>query len=131
MTIDSAGTAVVRSISSPPTKTQYVIVAGTFTEASFTACTAICAYDTSVSKWTQLGSGIQGEVAVVDYASESSNDVVIVAGSLTLADGTSANVAKYFFSNSSWVAVGSGIPGPVTAMTVDDGNINSIFAAGR
>ena len=122
---------MIRSISSPPTKSQYVIVAGTFSEASFTTCTAICAYDTSVSKWTQLGSGISGEVAVVDYASEDNNDVVVVAGSLSLSDGTPANVAKYFFANSSWVAVGAGIPGPVTAMTLDDGNINSIFAGGR
>ena len=39
----------------------------------------------------------------------------------------------FSFANSTWVPVGSGadIPGPVTAVTVDNGNSSSIFAAGR
>lgn len=60
-------------------------------------------------------------------------DLVIVGGSLTLADGTPANVAMYNTANSTWAAVGSGsqIPGPVTAIAVDNLNATSIFAAGR
>ena len=39
----------------------------------------------------------------------------------------------FSFANSTWVPVGSGtdIPGPVTAVTVDNGNSSSVFAAGR
>lgn len=48
-----------------------------------------------------------------------------------LSDGTAANVAKYYFANSTWAAVGSGIPGPVTAVRINDQNLSSIFAAGR
>jgi hypothetical protein len=56
-----------------------------------------------------------------------------VAGALSLADGTAANVAQYSFDNSTWSAVGgaSGVPGPVTAVSVDNLNSSSIFAAGR
>lgn len=57
----------------------------------------------------------------------------MVAGSLALADGTGANVAEYAVPNTTWSAVGdsSQLPGPVTAMTVNDGNSSSMFAAGR
>jgi hypothetical protein len=56
-----------------------------------------------------------------------------VAGALTLADGTPANVAQYSFDNTTWSAVGgtNGVPGPVTALSVDNFNASSIFAAGR
>lgn len=57
--------------------------------------------------------------------------MLVVAGSIQLPDGTAANVAKYYFSNSSWAAVGSGLPGPATAVSVNDDNIDNIFAAGR
>lgn len=60
-----------------------------------------------------------------------SDDVLVVTGSIQLQDGTPANVAKYYFSNSSWAAVGSSLPGPVTAVSVNNDNIGDIFAAGR
>ena len=64
---------------------------------------------------------------------QSDSEILVAAGSLTLSDGTAANVAQYSFSNSTWSAVGSGsdIPGPVTAMRVNDQNLSSIFVAGR
>ena len=58
-------------------------------------------------------------------------DVLVAAGSLILSDGTPANVAKYYFANSTWSAVGSNLPGPVSAIRIDDYNLSSIFAAGR
>jgi hypothetical protein len=47
--------------------------------------------------------------------------------------GNTANVAAYSFANNSWSTVGSGseLPGPVTAVEVNGGNLSSIFAAGR
>ena len=59
--------------------------------------------------------------------------MIVVAGSLALADGTGANVAEFAVPNSTWTVVGdsSGLPGPVTALAVNDGNSSSIFAAGR
>lgn len=67
------------------------------------------------------------------FSLKSTRDIVIVAGSIALADGTSANVASYVVSNSTWSPLGSpsAIPGPVTALEVNDANEKSIFAAGR
>lgn len=64
---------------------------------------------------------------------QDSRDLIVVAGSLALADGTGANVAEFAIANSTWSAVGNGseLPGPVTAMEVNDGNSSSVFAAGK
>lgn len=58
---------------------------------------------------------------------------MIAAGSLALSDNIPSNVVRYSIGNSTWSALGSGsdLPGPVTAIEVNGGNINSIFAAGR
>lgn len=60
-------------------------------------------------------------------------DTIVIAGSLALADGTAANVAEFTVANKTWAAVGisNQLPGPVTAMEVNDGNLSSIFAAGQ
>ncbi|KAJ8488922.1 hypothetical protein ONZ51_g3241 [Trametes cubensis] len=126
----SGETVTVRSITASPANNDDVIVAGSFSQAGSTACRAICSFDTTKSQWNALGNGIQGDVAAVVYAG--SNEL-IAAGSIALADSTHANVASYSFSNSTWSAVGNGgdLPGPVTAAEVNDGNMNSVFAAGR
>lgn len=61
------------------------------------------------------------------------SDSLIAAGSVALADSTSANVASYSLSNSTWSSVGQGsdLPGPVTALEINNGNASSVFAAGR
>jgi hypothetical protein len=58
--------------------------------------------------------------------------LLVIGGSLGLS-GSSANVLQFAFSNSSWSVLGSesSIPGPVTALAVNDRNDSSIFAAGR
>lgn len=59
--------------------------------------------------------------------------MIVVSGSIALADTTSANVVIFSTSNQTWASLGSGsdLPGPVTAVAVNDGNTSSIFAAGR
>lgn len=58
---------------------------------------------------------------------------MIAAGSMKLSDGTITSVAQYSFSNGTWKSIGSGtdLPGPATAIEVNSGNVNSIFAGGR
>lgn len=41
-----------------------------------------------------------------------------------------SNVAQYAFANSSWTSVGTDLPGPVTAIELNNGNSSSLFAAG-
>ncbi|EIW82991.1 hypothetical protein CONPUDRAFT_81100 [Coniophora puteana RWD-64-598 SS2] len=127
----SGSTVEVRSISSSASKPNAIIVAGTFTGAGSVGCQAVCELDTSTMQWSTLGSGIQGQVSSVSYAGNN-QEYLIAAGSITLSGG-SANVAMYSFSSGTWNAVGDGssIPGPVTALEVDNSNSSSIFAAGR
>ncbi|CAE6426663.1 unnamed protein product [Rhizoctonia solani] len=135
--VAASGSAVtVRSITGRPSNTDTVIIAGSFAGAGQLTCEAVCAWSIQNKQWSQLGSGIKGDVSSVAYAgwvAQSNAELLVVAGALTLADGTSANVAQYSFDNSTWVSVGgaNGVPGPVTALSVDSLNSSSIFAAGR
>ncbi|KAG0703224.1 cortical protein marker for cell polarity-domain-containing protein [Suillus ampliporus] len=128
----SAGSSVVvRSITSTTYKSDAVIVAGSFAQAGSLSCQGICLFDTTLNQWSQLGGGIQGDISSVSYAGNN-QEILIAAGSITLSGG-STNVAQYDFANTTWAAVGSGaeLPGPVTAVEVNNGNSSSIFAAGR
>ncbi|EUC64087.1 Bud site selection-like protein, partial [Rhizoctonia solani AG-3 Rhs1AP] len=130
--VAASGSAVtVRSITGRPSNTDTVIVAGSFAGAGQLGCEAVCAWSIQDKQWSQLGSGIKGDVSSVAYAG-SNAELLVVAGALTLDDGTSANVAQYNFDNSTWVSIGgANVPGPVTALSVDNLNSSSIFAAGR
>jgi len=140
---------VVRSLTSAPSVPDTFIVGGTFTTAGALPCEAVCSWNSADKQWRALGTGVRGEVAAVDYAGvsppslspqwtkrslvfflQNNNEVLIIAGALTLADGTEANVAKYSFENMTWSALGT-TPGPVTAVGVNNGNSSSIFAAGK
>ncbi|CAL1703749.1 unnamed protein product [Somion occarium] len=122
----------VRSITASPSQSNVLIVAGSFASAGSTTCRAICSFDFSSKQWSALGSGIQGEVASVAYAGNT-RDIIIASGSIALADSTLTNVAMYTIGNSTWSAIGNSdsLPGPVTAVEVNNGNSSSIFAAGK
>ncbi|KAF9529313.1 cortical protein marker for cell polarity-domain-containing protein [Crepidotus variabilis] len=128
----SGSKVVVRSITRSSAKANTVIVAGSFAQAGSLGCAGICSFDTSNKQWNALGSGIHGEVTSVAYAGNN-QDVLIAGGSITLSDNTASNVAQYSISNNTWLAVGSGsdIPGPVSAVEVNNHNASSVFAAGR
>ena len=141
---------VVRSISKSESKPNIIVVAGSFALAGSLPCAGICSFDTQAKQWFALGNGILGEVASVVYAGvsvmlifwmmsmmtytnyQTNNEILIAAGTMALSD-TPSYVAKYSFSNATWVAVGSGsdIPGPVEAVEVNNGNWSSLFAAGK
>ncbi|KIY50189.1 hypothetical protein FISHEDRAFT_64862 [Fistulina hepatica ATCC 64428] len=128
----SGSSVIVRSITKTSAVANSIFIAGTFSQLGSLSCEAICLLDTSSNQWTALGGGIQGEIATVDYAG-SSDGILVACGSIALSAGTSANVVQFTFSNNSWTAIGDGsdLPGPVTALAVNNGNESSIFAAGR
>ncbi|CAE6438559.1 hypothetical protein ACGC1H_006973 [Rhizoctonia solani] len=127
----SGSTVTVRSVTGRPSNTDTIIVAGSFSGAGQLGCEAVCAWSIQDRQWSQLGSGIKGDVSSVAYAG-SNAELLVVAGALTLDDGTPANVAQYSFDNSTWMSIGAnGVPGPVTALSVDNLNSSNIFAAGR
>ncbi|KZV86588.1 hypothetical protein EXIGLDRAFT_774480 [Exidia glandulosa HHB12029] len=123
---------VVRSLSNPPTQKEIIIVAGSFKTAGSLPCQGICEWNTQEKQWHTLGNGIKGEVSSIVYAGDK-RDTMLVGGSIVLSDGTASNVASYSVPNTTWTAVGGGqgIPGPVTALEVNNANVSSIFAAGK
>ncbi|EAU91377.1 hypothetical protein CC1G_07412 [Coprinopsis cinerea okayama7 len=124
------GSVVVRSISKSESREGMIIVAGSFDQAGSLRCQAVCSLDVGTKQWNALGSGIQGEVASVVHALD---DVMFVGGSLMLSDNTLGNVLQFAFGNATWTTVGTGseLPGPVTAVEVNNRNASSIFAAGQ
>jgi len=64
----NGASVVVRSLSSSATKTNTIIVAGSFAQAGSLQCHAICAWDIGDQQWNALGNGIQGDIASVAYA---------------------------------------------------------------
>ncbi|KAI6000478.1 cortical protein marker for cell polarity-domain-containing protein [Pisolithus albus] len=128
----ASGTPIVRSISNSAYKPNAVIIAGSFNQVGTVTCQAICLLDTQLNQWSVLGGGIQGDISSVSYAG-SNEEFLVAGGAITLPNGTTTSVAQYSFSNATWTAVGNptDIPGPVTALEVNDGNSSSIFAAGR
>ena len=69
----------------------------------------------------------------LNWVLQDSQDILFAGGSLALSDNTPGNVLQYAFNTSSWTVVGSasGLPGPVTAIEVNDRNASSVFAAGQ
>ena len=65
--------------------------------------------------------------------SQDNQDSLIASGSFSFPDSSSANVALFSFGNNTWTRLGKDgdLPGPVTAVEVNDGNSSSIFAAGK
>ncbi|KAF8647149.1 hypothetical protein AX16_006980 [Volvariella volvacea WC 439] len=127
----SSDPVIVRSISKSGRIGANVVVAGSFGQAGSLRCEGICGYDSTGRQWNTLGNGVRGEVASVAYAGEE-QEFLIASGSIALDDSGAVNVARYSLNNSTWVPLGSisDLPGPVTAMEINNGNASSIFVAG-
>ncbi|KAH7108308.1 cortical protein marker for cell polarity-domain-containing protein [Auriculariales sp. MPI-PUGE-AT-0066] len=128
----SGGEVVVRSVSQSPKQTEVIFVAGSFATAGSLPCQGVCSWNTNTKQWSALGAGIRGEVSTVVYAGNNL-DTLVVGGVIQLPDNTASNVAAFSVQNATWTAIGGGqnIPGPVTALEVNNGNASSIFAAGK
>ncbi|SNX84709.1 uncharacterized protein MEPE_03418 [Melanopsichium pennsylvanicum] len=115
--------------------TTTLIVSGSFASAGSLPCLNVCLWDTNGMRWSPLSAGLTGQISAIDFAGSKAN-LLILAGSMTV-NGAEASLASYNFDSQIWSSlgsVGSGanqIPGPATAVSVDDLNANAIFAAGR
>jgi hypothetical protein len=104
-----------------------VYVGGTFTGAGASGAKRIARWDGT--KWWALGSGItgtnEGSGTTVDAIAVSGSNVY-VGGLFTNAGGIAVNnIAKW--NGASWSALGSGVPGRVSAIAVRG---NDVFAGG-
>lgn len=112
-----------------------LIVTGSFASAGSLPCANVCLWDTNGMRWSPLSAGLSGQISAIDFAGSKANQLIL-AGSMTV-NGVEASLASYNFDTQIWSSlgsVGSGsnqIPGPATAVSVDDLNANAIFVAGR
>ncbi|KAE8253748.1 hypothetical protein A4X13_0g3677 [Tilletia indica] len=131
---DTQTPLVVRSIVHRP-DTSEIYVGGAFDNAGSLPCSSVCMWDNSQLRWNPLGTSLDGDIAVLDFAGSKASTLV-AAGNLQVAN-TPAPVAMYDTTQDTWVALGavgadaSQAPGPATAMSVDNLQLNSIFVGGR
>ncbi|KDE04470.1 hypothetical protein MVLG_05118 [Microbotryum lychnidis-dioicae p1A1 Lamole] len=120
---------IVRSITQRPGFASQVIVAGAFASAgAVPSCQSICSWDTTTLQWTPLSGGLQGIVGSIAFAGDKAE--FLYAGGDFILNGATTYFAQWTFTNSSWSAIGSSLPGPVTAVSTDDYNQNKVFVAG-
>ena len=114
-----------------PGNSSQIIVAGSFASAGAqTACQSICSYDAQLNVWSALGTGLVGAVSTLDFAGVD-GQYLVAAGAFQLG-GATAYVAQYDFAVGIWSGLpGAALAGPVSALAVDDGNAQNIFAAGQ
>ena len=67
------------------------------------------------SKWTPLGTGVEGSILAMAVFDDGSGPALYVGGSFSTAGGVGANnIAKW--DGSKWTPLGTGLPGPVWAL---------------
>ncbi|KAJ9104438.1 hypothetical protein QFC21_001933 [Naganishia friedmannii] len=122
-----------RGSSSGKTSNEQVIVAGAFTTAGSLGCVGVCSWDPQQNRWSTLGDGLRSGVVSSLQVGGQNAENLLVAGSFVLSDGMSAAVAIYSFTNTSWITLGTAdaLPGSVRAVTMDNGNTGSVWAAGQ
>ncbi|KAL9933048.1 hypothetical protein V8E36_008303 [Tilletia maclaganii] len=131
---DSEQQPVVRTIVHRP-DTSELYVGGAFDNAGSLPCSSICVWDNSQLRWNPLGTSLDGDVAVLDFAGPKAS-TLIAAGNLEV-ENTPTPLASYDTTRNIWVALGSvgdsgnQAPGAATAMSVDNLQLNSIFIGGR
>lgn len=64
----TSGPVILRSLTSSTSQSNAIFAAGTFNSAGGVNCEGICRLDTNSKQWSQLGSGINGEITSVSYA---------------------------------------------------------------
>ncbi|KAK0535657.1 hypothetical protein OC842_002241 [Tilletia horrida] len=134
LTSDSQAPLTVRTIVHRP-DTSEIYVGGQFDNAGSLPCSSVCMWDNSQLRWNSLGTSLDGDIAVLDFAGPKAV-TLIAAGSLEVG-GTSTPLASYDTTQDTWVALGSvgggtdQAPGAATAMSVDNLQLNSIFVGGR
>lgn len=121
---DASSEPTVNVIARRPGHDTTVYVAGAFASAGSLACQSVCVWDSEAKQWSTLGSGLPGVVGAVDFAGSS----MIAAGEFMI-NGTTAQVAAWDFDASTWSVFGS-LPGPATAVSSDNGDIDRVWAAG-
>ncbi|CAO3593495.1 unnamed protein product [Absidia cylindrospora] len=108
-----------------------VVVGGNFSTGGSLSCYGVCALDMTEYQWNNLGDGILGNVTDFVFI----DNKLMVAGNLTLTDGTPVPVAAYDYGGNYWEPISSdstenGLPGPCHTVSYDN-NTRTTFFAGQ
>ncbi|KAI8329444.1 cortical protein marker for cell polarity-domain-containing protein [Chlamydoabsidia padenii] len=106
-----------------------VIVGGNFSTGGSLSCYGVCALDMTEYQWNNLGDGILGNVTDFVFI----DNKLMVAGNLTLTNGTPVPVAAYDYGGNNWEPISdsaneNGLPGPCHAVSYDNSTRTTFFA---
>ncbi|KAM0578824.1 hypothetical protein ACHAO2_003941 [Verticillium nonalfalfae] len=123
----NGGNGTVSAIEVRP-ETGDVYVGGAFESAGSFDCPGVCYYSTDRSQWNRPGTGLEGNVSTLLWASESR---LIVGGGMQLNDSL-VSLVEYDADDQTWTAFPgqNDLPGPVDAMTRGSQNADQLWVAG-
>ena len=116
---------VINAIASRPNNPQ-VYVAGTFDGAGSLSCPSICTFQNG--QWSRPGIGIGGSVSSLTWQGA---NTLLVGGNLTVSNNATS-LASYDANKQVWTVFNgaSSIPGPVTALSPADNDVNTFWISG-
>ncbi|CAG8468328.1 10801_t:CDS:2 [Ambispora leptoticha] len=113
-------------------RSQTILVAGTFDKAGSLDCQAICEWDLTLKQWNNvcINSELSGNVYWMDL--DEQQEILVIGGDLKL-NGTKSYLLKYEFGTNIWQPLGTNnsgqnLPGPVKAITIQSQTV--IFISG-
>ncbi|KAM0283630.1 hypothetical protein ACHAQH_002408 [Verticillium albo-atrum] len=123
----NGGNGTVSAIEVRP-ETGDVYVGGAFESAGSFDCPGVCYYSTDRSQWNRPGTGLEGNVSTLLWASGSR---LIAGGAMQLND-SSVSLVEYDADDQIWTAFPgqNDLPGPVDAMTRGSQNGDQLWVAG-
>jgi hypothetical protein len=124
------GNVSISQILPRPSSASEILLAGNFSSAGSLSSPSIVSFSTTSNTFSSLGSSPTGEIRAIDFAG-SSSDLLFAAGSMSLG-GRNVFAAVYTYGNQSWQALegGEDVPGPATAIVVDNKNASNVFLSG-
>ncbi|GAA96424.1 uncharacterized protein L969DRAFT_87416 [Mixia osmundae IAM 14324] len=124
-----ASDVIVNAVSYNPRDQSTVLVGGLFESAGAMPCYSICSWDENAKQWSSMRNGLQGYVSDIAWAVSGKDAVAYVVGSFTL--NTTSNIAQWDAQAADWANMPpSDLPGPASAVTVDDYQVGKVFIAG-
>lgn len=105
-----------------------VYVGGNFDTAGSLPCASLCMYDTTAKQWNSPGTGLNGAVVALAWASDT---ILRLGGNLTIG-GNATAIASYDTKAKTFTtfAGSEGLAGPLTAMTPASSDGSAFWAAG-
>lgn len=116
----------VNTITSRPNVAQ-IVVGGNFDSAGSLTCPSLCVLDRASTTWQRPAIGLTGNVS---YSTWLGQDILLLAGNMTL-NGTTQYLATFDFKSQTFSPVTKSLlPGPALVAVSDTNTTGSIYVAG-